>query len=147
MVRLISHTLVLLTMAIIPAAVSAVWHPNRPSWQTDQLKDDEVTLATVRSWTEPVLWLDARSAEAYEAGHEPGALLLNEDDWDDLIEPVLMAWQPGTPEKPGTRVVVYCDSRTCDASREVAERLRDETGWDHIYVLHDGWAALTREPK
>ena len=69
-----------------------------------------------------MLWLDARTAEAYEADHMPGALLLNEDDWEALIEPVFMAWEPGPPEM---RVVNYCDGRACQS---VAENLREETG-------------------
>lgn len=142
--RLIYQCLVLFSLALIPAVAAGLWHPSRPSWQADQLREGEVTLDTVRAWAGPVLWLDARSAEAYETDHMPGAQLLNEDNWEALIEPVFMAWDPGPPE---TRVVIYCDSQACSASEEVAERLRDETGWPDVYVLHGGWAVLAGEAK
>ncbi len=121
--------------------MAGIWHPNRPTWRADQLREGEVTLQTVQSWTESVLWLDARTSEVYNKSHRPEALLLNEDDWEGFIEPVMMTWEPGM------KVVVYCDSRTCDASREVAERLRDEMQWDHIYVLHGGWQVLSESMK
>tara|TARA_R110002111_G_scaffold41050_6_gene76394 strand:- start:399 stop:743 length:345 start_codon:yes stop_codon:yes gene_type:complete len=103
------------------------------------LQQGEVTLATVRAWSADVLWLDARQAEAYESDHYPGALPLNEDEWESLLLPVLEGWLPGT------KIVVYCDDQACRASHDVADRLREETGWEDIHVLHGGWALLAGE--
>ncbi len=141
MCKCIRQSLLLLCFAIVPAVMVGLWHPNRPLWQADQLREDEVKLQAVQVWSEPVLWLDARSAEAYNELHWPEALLLNEDEWEDLIEPVMMAWEPDM------KVVVYCDSRTCDASREVVARLRDEMQWDQVYILHGGWLVLSESMK
>ena len=42
--------------------------------------------------------------------------------------------------QPGWSIVVYCDSRECQASKHVAERLRgEEYQFDNVYVLHGGW--------
>lgn len=138
--NLAAQVLILLCLALIPSIASALWHPQRPSWQTGVLQEGEVTLATVHTWSADVLWLDARQTNAYESAHYPGAKSLNEDDWESLLLPVLEAW------RPGMKIVVYCDGLTCQASHDVADRLREETGWEDIYVLHGGWTVLAGEP-
>jgi rhodanese-related sulfurtransferase len=97
--------------------------------------DDEWAVAQARAAGSAVLWIDARPAAEYDAGHVPGALLLNEDTWDDRIEPVLLAWTPGQT------VLVYCSSHGCDASRQVAARLRRDYELPEVYVLRGGWEA------
>jgi rhodanese-related sulfurtransferase len=91
-------------------------------------------LSTVLAWDRNVLWLDARSADEYEAGHVPGAILLNLESWDQLFPQFLDRW---SPEK---RVVVYCSVATCELSHEVAERLR-KNGISSVFVLKGGWEA------
>ena len=84
-------------------------------------------------WGPGVLWVDARNADAFERQHVPGACLLNEDSWQELIPEFLAAW------KPDTRVVIYCDSQKCHASDEVAVRLGRELKISNVYVLKGGW--------
>jgi rhodanese-related sulfurtransferase len=91
-----------------------------------------VTLEEVRRFPE-VLWVDARSREAYEMEHIPKAVLLNAFEWEDLATQFLDAWDPDIP------IVVYCDSASCDASTRVAERLRSEMGIRNVFVLEGGW--------
>ncbi|MEM9299033.1 MAG: rhodanese-like domain-containing protein [Bacteroidota bacterium] len=81
-----------------------------------------------------ILWLDAREVDDYEQEHIPGALLLNETSWDELIAQVFEAWQPDM------RIVVYCSSAGCNASAKVAERLRED-GLSNVFVLKEGWEA------
>jgi len=45
------------------------------------------------------------------------------------------------------RVVVYCNSQRCDASREVAVRLRHELQIDNVFVLQGGWNAWLEAQK
>jgi len=123
----------LLTLTLFLAAGSALLHPTAPSWSRDALADGEVNFDIIDQWDEDVLWADARSREEYEEAHIPGAVLLNEDAWEELLFDFFDRWQPGG------KVVVYCGSRGCRASHEVAERLREETGEEEIYVLHGGW--------
>lgn len=120
--------LVLVLLATVPAIAAAFFHPKRPAWLSD-----EVRLAVAQSWNETVLWIDARSRADFEAGHIPGALPLNEDEWNELVPAVLDAWSPDCS------VVVYCKSLSCHTSREVARRLREEVGLPRIYVLEGGW--------
>lgn len=81
-----------------------------------------------------VLWIDARPAAAFERGHVPGAVLLNEDEWSARLPDALGRWNAGT------RVVVYCDGGDCHASERVAARLRD-AGIAPVDVLRGGWPA------
>jgi len=120
----------LLFAALVPAGLSVWLHPHRPTWT----REGEVKLATVAGWSD-VLWVDARSAAAYAQEHIPGALKLSPGTWEADVEAVVAAWAPGR------HVVVYCDGYGCQASREVARRLRAELGFDAVYVLAGGWDA------
>ncbi|MCC7205586.1 MAG: rhodanese-like domain-containing protein [Phycisphaeraceae bacterium] len=100
-------------------------------------RPSEVDLAQALAWDrlQALIWIDARSEAAYAQQHIPGAILLNEDQWDELFPAFFARWQPGL------EVVVYCDSSLCDASYQVAERLRKDLHSDRVHVLHGGWQA------
>ena len=83
--------------------------------------------------------MDARPRTRFEAGHIPGALLLNEDEWEALVNPFLDAWQPDQT------VVVYCDGGGCEASRHVADLLREKLELKSVFVLKGGWPAWQHE--
>lgn len=121
-------------LALIPAALTAWLHPRKPEWSFTAPAVPQVSLATVESWSN-VLWLDARSSEAFATQHIPGAVSLNENEWNNLIPGFLAQWQPDR------RVVVYCDTERCNASQEVALRLQRELAVTEVYVLKDGWGA------
>jgi rhodanese-related sulfurtransferase len=120
--------------ALIPASLTAAFHPRRAPWSEETLLPGEVRIETVLSWGPDILWIDARSAEDYEAEHVPGAVLLNLESWDQLLPRFLDQWNP---EK---KVVVYCSSTACELSHEVAQRLQ-VNGISPVYVLKGGWEA------
>jgi rhodanese-related sulfurtransferase len=120
--------------ALIPASLTAAFHPLRPPWSEETLAPGEERIQTVLAWGREVLWIDARSANEYQAEHVPGAILLNLEAWDQLFPLFLDQWNP---EK---KVVVYCSSTACELSHEVAERLR-KGGIEPVYVLKGGWEA------
>jgi rhodanese-related sulfurtransferase len=124
----------LVLVALVPALFSAWLHPHRPSWH----REGEVGAAMVSHWSD-ALWVDARSAEVYAQRHVPGALNLSAGSWESEIGAVLGVWSPGR------RIVVYCDGHGCQASHEVAQRLRAELGLTDVYVLTGGWNAWLRE--
>jgi rhodanese-related sulfurtransferase len=132
----IRQCLTILLLAVIPAIGTGVWHPKRPSWQSD-----EVTVAVARSWGASALWVDARADADFENGHIPGALPLNEERWDDLLPGVVDAWDPGR------KIVVYCSSLSCQTSRDVARRLREEVSLPNVFVLQGGWEAWEAAQK
>ena len=123
----------ILLLAVIPAAGTALWHPRRPAWQSD-----EVTPAAATAWGAGVLWVDARPDEDFAKAHIPGALSLNEDHWDDLLPAFLDEWNPSR------KIVVYCSSLSCQTSRDVARRLREEASLPNVFILEGGWEAWQR---
>jgi len=131
----------LLALALVPALLTAWLHPKRPAWSWTRPTVTELPLADAERLTPPVIWLDARPDEEYAAQHVPGALSLNEDRWEELLPKFMAVWQQGA------RVVVYCDSQRCDASRAVAVRLRHELRIDNVFVLQGGWTAWREAHK
>jgi rhodanese-related sulfurtransferase len=132
--RPVRQALPILLAALIPASLTAAFHPRRPPWSQETLEPGDVMLPTVLAWGGNVLWVDARSAEEYGAEHVPGALLLNLENWDQLFPGFLDQWAPGE------KVVVYCGAATCELSRDVAERLR-KNRISAVFVLKGGWEA------
>ena len=118
-----------------PALLAAWLNPKRPAWSWARPSELELTPQEAARLPAPVIWLDARPEAEFGVRHVPGALCLNEEHWEELLPAFMSAWGPDT------HVVVYCDSRRCDASREVAERLRRELKLDRVYVLQGGWKA------
>jgi rhodanese-related sulfurtransferase len=143
MLRLLRELIAVMVIAAVPAGVSGYlqleWRGRAQA--QPELQPDEVRPGTARMWGSHVLWVDARSRERYEAGHVAGAILLNEDHWEELVPAFLDAWDP---EKT---IVVYCDGGKCDASRGVAARLRDELKLESVYVLQGGWTAWREDEK
>jgi rhodanese-related sulfurtransferase len=133
-VRSVRHASVILFAALIPAVLTAAFHPRRPALSEEAGLPGEERLKIVLGWGETVLWVDARSPREYDAHHVPGAILLNLEDWDTLFPSFLKHWQPDE------KVVVYCSSTACQLSHEVAQRLK-QTGISQVFVLKGGWEA------
>ncbi|MCC7408887.1 MAG: rhodanese-like domain-containing protein [Phycisphaeraceae bacterium] len=121
-------------LPILPASSSWLSHARQIAEQS-RIDPKEVDLAQAIAWQHRpgVLWVDTRSSDAFSHSHIPGAVLLNEDQWDELFPEFFAHW------RPELHVVVYCDSSLCDASHQVAERLRKDLEADRVHVLHGGW--------
>ena len=121
-----------LALALLPALVSGAW---QLGWKKEEpLAAGEVRLATAREWGERVQWVDASSRAKFERTRIPGALLLNEDEWDKLVGPFLDAWDADKT------LVVYCDGGSCEASHQVAARIRKDLMIGGVLVLKGGFA-------
>jgi rhodanese-related sulfurtransferase len=138
---LLRQTLLLLALALLPGVGQALYYRDKVSWATPIAASEMVTLAQARDWKADAIWIDARPEEEFEREHVPGALLLNEDRWNELLPQMLAGW---SPEK---RVVVYCSSESCGSSREVARRLRKEAGLTNVFVLEGGWEGWRKERR
>lgn len=131
----------LLLLTALAAAGTAFLHPKSPEYGQFRPGDAAITADEVARLTQPVLWIDARSDEAYAAGHIEGALLLNEDHWSDQVIDIFATWSPDMV------VVVYCDGGGCHASQAVAQRLQNDLGGAEmatVYYLEggiDAWLA------
>ena len=131
--RTLRQLALVLALALVPALVSGAF---QLQWRKQEpLAPGEVRLATARMWGDQVQWVDARSRTKYERTHIPGALLLNEDEWEKLVGPFLDAWDADKT------LIVYCDGGSCETSQAVAERIRTELKIGGVYVLQGGWAA------
>jgi rhodanese-related sulfurtransferase len=131
--RALLQAVALILLALVPAALSALFHPKRPAF-SDPLREGEIAVADVVRDPGGFLWVDARPEAEFAMGHVPGALRLMEEEWDDLVPALLQAWPAGKP------AVVYCSSRQCQNSTAVARRLR-EFNLAPVHVLKGGWEA------
>jgi len=120
-------------LAAVPALLSAVFHPKRPDF-SDALKEGEIAVRVASRDAAQFFWIEARALHEYAEQHVPGAVPLNEDDWDSLLPAVMQNWPAGKP------AVVYCSARQCDAARNVARRLR-EFNTAPVFELKGGWEA------
>ena len=130
------QAVLLALLSAVPACLAAAFHPRRPAWNEEALAPGEVAVGTADSWGADALWLDARPADAYAAGHAPGAMHLDLADWDRDLPNFLDRWQPGQ------KVVVYCSAAACHLAEEVAQRLR-KSRIEPVFVLKGGWESWT----
>ena len=130
---LVRQALLLAALAFVPGLVQAIYFGDKISWRTPVPASEMATVTQARAWGENAIWVDARPDNEFARDHVPGALPLNEDRWSELLPQFLAVW---SPEK---RVVVYCSSHGCNASREVARRLRKEAQLPNVFVLEGGW--------
>lgn len=139
MLTAIRQALILLLLAVAAAWGTHAWHPRSPALYLVQepLRDDEVSMQAIQErWKGDVLWIDARIQEQFDAGHVPGALLLNEQKFDEQLFGHLDTLQANT--KP---VIIYCSAAKCEASRHVLERLKQTLPVENVFVLKGGWQA------
>ena len=136
---LVRQAVILAALAILPGAGEAIHFRGKISWRSAILPSESVTVDQARAWGENTIWVDARPDEEFERDHVPGAIALNEDRWNELLPQFLAVWSPGK------KVVVYCSSLSCNASREVARRLRKEAQLSDVFVLKGGWEAWLKK--
>ena len=124
-------TLLILT-ALLLATFSWTFRKTGP---TEPLGPGEIDLQTLSSMGAPeILWVDARSTAKFQSRHIPGALLLNQAEWERLVSNFYDQWQPGS------QVVVYGDADS-DNGHEVANRLREESAIENVWALKGGYEA------
>ena len=137
MKALLRQSVVLLALALLPAAVQAIYLRDKIPWQSRVAESDLVEVATARGWGGNVLWVDARPTEDFEHDHVPGAVSLNEDRWGEALAQFLA--KDWSPEK---KIVVYCSAASCNLAEDVARRLREEAKLpNEIRILKGGWEA------
>ena len=138
---LLGHALILAAIALVPAAGEAIYFRDKISWRSAIPPSESVTVDQARNWGDNAIWVDARPDEEFASDHVPGALSLNEDHWNEQLPQFLAAWSPGK------KVVVYCSSLSCNASREVARRLRKEAQLPDVFVLEAGWEGWLKKNR
>jgi len=140
-VSAVRQALLLIALASVPAVGEAIYFRDKISWQSPDRSSEMVNLDQAQSWGANAIWVDARPDNEFEQDHVPGATPLNEDRWNELLPTLLVQW---SLEK---KIVVYCSSQSCNASREVARRLRDEAGLKEVFVLQGGWETWLKSKR
>jgi rhodanese-related sulfurtransferase len=138
---LVRQVLLLLALAFVPAIGQAIYFRDRISWESPVPASERTTVEQAKSWGTRALWIDARPDDQFAQEHFDGALSLNEDHFNQQLPNVLAAWAPGK------KVVVYCSTQSCGASREIAARLRNEAHLEDVFVLEGGWETLRAAKK
>ena len=78
------------------------------------------------------LFVDARDAESFAAGHVPGALSLPYDPFAPDLEQRIRA----LPKDE--LLVVYCSGLSCSLGPELADMLRWD-GYERVLIMPEGW--------
>jgi rhodanese-related sulfurtransferase len=132
---MLRQAIALVLLAFVPAIGQAIYLRDRISTDGPVPSSEVVTVEQARAWGDNAVWVDARPEEDFSREHIPGAILLNEDHWNELLPQFLATWSPGK------KVVVYCSTQSCNLAVEVARRLRNQTQppMQDVYVLKGGW--------
>jgi rhodanese-related sulfurtransferase len=134
---LLRQSAVLVALALLPAAVQAVYLRDKIPWQSRVAESNFVDVQTARSWGANVIWVDARPTEDFERDHVPGAVSLNEDRWGEALAQFM-----GKNWLPEKKIVVYCSAASCNLAEDVSRRLREEVKLPNdIRILKGGWEA------
>ena len=120
------HAVLILFCAALPAA--AMYSLKKPKRQPAKV--------TAPMIAEDVLWIDARSEEDFAKDHIPGALSLNEKNWERALPQLFESWQP--PRS----IIVYC-SAGCPASAKIAAKLT-ALGIEPVRVMEGGYEEWKR---
>jgi rhodanese-related sulfurtransferase len=140
---LLRQSVALLALALLPAAVQVLYLRDKIPWQSRVAESDLVSAEVARGWGANALWVDARPVEEFERDHIPGAVLLNEDRWNELLSQFL-----ATQWSPEKKIVVYCSAASCNLAEDVARRLREEAKLpNEIRILKGGWEAWLAQKK
>jgi rhodanese-related sulfurtransferase len=138
---ILRQAVILALLAFLPAAGEAIYFRDKISWRSAIAPSEMVTVEQARGWGDTAIWVDARPDDEFASDHVPGAVSLNEDRWNELLPQFLAVWSPGK------KIVVYCSSLSCNASREVARRLRKEAQLSDVFVLEGGWEAWLKKNR
>lgn len=80
-----------------------------------------------------ILLIDGRSESAYHEGHIPGAVNIPYIQRDYFSEQLLSNVARETP------IIVYCSSKNCNTSIELAKFLSRKFGFTQVQVFEGGW--------
>ena len=85
---MLREALLLIAFSLVGAVGTHFFHPRAPAWYLVEapLAEDEVSMAVIaEKWNSDVFWIDARIAGQFDQQHVPGAVSLNEQNFDQAL--------------------------------------------------------------
>ncbi len=132
MLSLLKELFIISALTALGVAYSLFSEHAPAPWIAAELEAGEIRMVDA-SVLNPI-WVDTRSEADYTEAHIDNALSLNEVNWDEGIIMLMGEWL----EAPRP-IVVYCSSSSCDTSKRIAARLRNDLPNAEIYSLNGGW--------
>jgi len=83
-------------------------------------------------------FVDAREPDDYDESRLRGAILVPASDIYGNVDNCLLA----TGVLVTDLVIVYCGSRTCDASHNVADALQRDFSFENVLIYTNGWEEI-----
>ena len=140
MTPLLKEAALLVALAAGIGLLVNAWHPRGLSLLTGPVTREEsadplqISLeeAGRRHAEGAAVFVDARPAADYVAGHIRGAVSGPDPEFDRWIEGFIAATEPETV------IVAYCEGAQCELSRSLVTKLV-ELGYSNARYLPDGW--------
>jgi rhodanese-related sulfurtransferase len=127
---------------ISAAAAGGTWLIKKPSVKivlacdTKNISEEEICFADIPKNT---LWIDARSRAEWQKNGITGSILWNLDPSEDAN---LFEAEAAAAILNAEFVVVYCGSKACGTSKEIAKRIRLLNLGPKVKSLYGGWDAI-----
>jgi rhodanese-related sulfurtransferase len=151
MITILKKSLFLLVLAVVvalvvnrfsPVGIALIGHWDKDVGATsanankevhDSLFEiDDIELAKSAYDGGTVLFVDARSIDAYDEGHIKGAVSLPVEEFDAMVESFLDLY-------PADQfIITYCSGRNCEDSHILAQMLID-IGYESVSIMIDGF--------
>lgn len=128
--------------AIAIAASGATWFLNDPKppappiCDPAKIKNDEICFDQIPP---DALWIDARSRAEWKSNGYPGSILWNLDPSEDALK---MEAEGITKAVESKLIVVYCTSKACDTSRQIAAKIRSFDPNLNVKILYGGHPSI-----
>lgn len=135
--KLAGRMLVLVGLSLGAGAISHFSNHSAPAWGEGTVLEGEIAIEDIPADAD-VVWVDARERDQFEKVRVKGAILVNETEYYRCVGNFLVKCERDD------LVLVYCATKSCDSSRVIARRLREEIGAESVYVVHGGWDAIVK---
>jgi rhodanese-related sulfurtransferase len=135
--RLAGRMLALVGLSFGAGAISHFSNHSAPDWGDGTVLEGEMAIEDIPADAN-VVWVDARERDQFEKVRVKGAILVNETEYYSRVGYFLAKCERDD------LVLVYCAAKSCDSSRVIARRLREEIGAESVYVVHGGWDAIVK---
>lgn len=126
-----------------------ILEPERvPPCNPEDLKPGHICLSTLlEKWKTDIIWIDARSEDAYERGTIRNANVFSirhDSKMMDLLEIAMPSLLSARDEKKC--IVVFCD-RDCRSSERIVALLSEYQLEAPVFILEGGWDEIKKRPE